>query len=215
MIRSSGGAFPSIFSFEMFGRPAWSFWLFGRPRCFSCPMLAGWSGTSCAFRSVSTPGRSSLNLTVPTTSDLMAVGFLVIRPISTPRRRMVVVVGGWGPLPDGLPQLLVLTRRFSSEVLNAGGDDLHLPLNRGHGGVSAGSVVGSSFHDRYRPVCGPFCSKNDSGLLSRSHRRRQLIMPENQWACTQANSDGRCSHRRVNTCKTEKTSERGAPAVVR
>jgi hypothetical protein len=184
MIRSSIWASPSVFSLGLLGRPVWPFWLFGRPRCFSCLMLARWSGTSCAFRSMPIPGRSSLNLTVPTTSDLMAVSLLVIRPVSTPRRRLVVVMGGRGPLPDGLPQLLILTRHFSSEVLNASGDDLHLPLNRSHGRVSAGSVVGSSFHGRYRPGCGPFCSKNDSGLLSRPHRRRQLIMPKNQWART-------------------------------
>jgi hypothetical protein len=118
-------------------------------------------------------------------------------------------MGGWGPLPDSLPQLLILTRCFSSEVLNAGGDDLHLPLNWSHGGVSTGSVIGSSFHDRYRPVCGPFCSKNDNGLLSRSHRRRQLIMPKNQWAHARVNPNGRCSLRRVITCKTEKQLKEG------
>jgi hypothetical protein len=204
MIRLSGGVSPSIFSFRLLGRPIWSFWLFGRPRCFSCLMLARWSGTSCAFRSVPAAGRSSLTFASPTTGDLMAVSFLIIRPVSTPWRRLVVVMGGWGPLPDSLPQLLILTRCFSSEVLNAGGDDLHLPLDWSHGGVSTGSVIGSSFHDRYRPVCGPFCSKNDSGLLSRSHRRRQLIMPKNQWARALVDSNGRCSYRRVNTCKTEK-----------
>ena len=41
-----------------------------------------------------------------------------------------------------------------------------------------------------------------------------LIMPENQWARTLVNSNGRCYHRRMGTCKTEK-QVKDAPAVVR
>ena len=58
-------------------------------------------------------------------------------------------MGGWRPLPDGLPQLLILTGGFPSEFLNAGCNNLHLSLDWGHSRISTGSIVGSSFHDRY------------------------------------------------------------------
>jgi hypothetical protein len=89
-----------------------------------------------------------------------------------------VVVRGLWPLLDGAPQLLVLTRHFSSEVLDAGRNGLHLSLDRGHGRISTGPVIRGSFHNRGQSVYDPFCSKNDNSLLSRSHRQRQLIMPK-------------------------------------
>ena len=41
-----------------------------------------------------------------------------------------------------------------------------------------------------------------------------MILPKNQWARALINSNGRCYHRRMGTCKTEK-QVKGAPAVVR
>ena len=41
-----------------------------------------------------------------------------------------------------------------------------------------------------------------------------MILPKNQWARALVNSNGRCYHRRIDTCKTEK-QVKDAPAVVR
>ena len=41
-----------------------------------------------------------------------------------------------------------------------------------------------------------------------------LILPKNQWARALINLNGRCYHRRIGTCKTEK-QVKDAPAVVR
>jgi hypothetical protein len=147
----------SIQSFRLLGRPIWSFWLlrrpvlsfwlFGRPCSSSRLLSAGRSGTSCAFCPVPALGWSFLRFASPATGDLTAVSFLVVRPVFSPRRRLVVVTEGCRPLLDGLPQLLVLTGCFSSKVLNAGCNNLHLSLDRGHGRISTGPVIGSSFHN--------------------------------------------------------------------
>ena len=41
-----------------------------------------------------------------------------------------------------------------------------------------------------------------------------MILPKNQWARAQINPNGRCYHRRIDTCKTEKQVKE-APAVIR
>jgi hypothetical protein len=61
---------------------------------------------------------------------------------------LAVVVRSLWPLLDGTPQLLVLSCALSSEVLDVGRDSLHLSLDRGHGRISTGPVIGSSFHNR-------------------------------------------------------------------
>ncbi len=120
-------------------------------------------------------GRAFLCFTVSAAGYLSAISFLVARLVFLSWRALAVVVRGLWPLLDGTPQLLVLTRRLPSEVLDAGRNGLHLSLDRGHGRVSTGPVIGSSFHNCGQSVYGPFCSKNNNSLLSRSHRWCQLI----------------------------------------
>ena len=120
----------------------------GRPSGSNRPLLAGMGGASRAFRPMSVLGWGFLHLVCPTACDLMAVSFLVVRPVFSPWRGLVVVTGGWRSLLDGLPQLLVLAGCLPGEVLNAGCNSLHLSLDWGHGRISAGPVIGSSFHDR-------------------------------------------------------------------
>uniref|UniRef100_A0A2N9GDS9 Uncharacterized protein n=1 Tax=Fagus sylvatica TaxID=28930 RepID=A0A2N9GDS9_FAGSY len=78
-----------------------SFWLFGRLCSFSYLLSAGRSGTSCAFCPVPALGWSFLRFASPATGDLTAVSFLVVRPVFSPRRGLVVVTGR--SLLDGLP----------------------------------------------------------------------------------------------------------------
>ena len=138
MVRLFGG--PSR-SFRLFGQPIWSFWLLGRPSGSNYPLQAGRGGASCAFRPMFVLGWSLFHLVFPTAGYLTAVSFLVVRPILPPWGALVVVMGSRWPFPDGLPQLLVLTRRFPSKVLNAGCNNLHLSLNRGHGRIIVGPLM--------------------------------------------------------------------------
>ena len=162
----------SIRSFRLFGRPIWSFWLFGRSCSFSLFLSVGRGGASRAFPPMLALGWSFLHLIFPAAGYLTAVSFLVVRPVFSPWGALVVVMGSRWPLLDVLPQLLVLTRRFLSKVLNAGCNNLHLSLDQGHWRISAGPLMMVvAFHCFSWLARGPFVSKN-----SRFHRWRQLMM---------------------------------------
>ena len=92
-------------------------------------------------------GRGFLRLIVFAIGHLPAVSFLIVHPVFPLRRGLVIIEGSWWPLPDYVPQFFVLSRRFPGKVLNAGCNNLHLPFNRGHGSIGAGSIVVDSFHN--------------------------------------------------------------------
>ena len=91
---------------------------------------------------------SFLHLVASAAGYLPAVSFLIVQLAFPLWRALIVVVESWWPFLDSVPQLLVLTSRLPSEVLDAGCNNLHLPFDRGHGRISTGSVIVGSFHNR-------------------------------------------------------------------
>ena len=93
-------------------------------------------------------GQAFLRLVVSVVGYLLAVSFLVARPIFPLWRALALIVRSWWPLLDSVPQLLILTCCLPSEVLDTGRNDLYLSFDRGHGRISTGPVIGGSFHNR-------------------------------------------------------------------
>ena len=103
-------------------------------------------GATCTLFPMPVRGRSFLRLIVFAAGHLPAVSFLIVHPAFLLRKGLVIIVGSWWPLPNYMPQLFVLSSRFPGEVLDAGYNNLHLPFDRGHGKIGAGSLVVDSFH---------------------------------------------------------------------
>uniref|UniRef100_A0A2N9HEH3 Uncharacterized protein n=1 Tax=Fagus sylvatica TaxID=28930 RepID=A0A2N9HEH3_FAGSY len=104
-------------------------------------------GATCTLFPMPVRGWSFLHLIVFAAGHLLAVSFLIVHPAFPLRKGLVIIVGSWWPLPDCMPQLFVLSCCFLGKVLNAGCNNLHLPFDRGHGRIGAGSVVVDSFHN--------------------------------------------------------------------
>ena len=114
-------------------------------------MMAGMSGASRTFFLMFARGWSFLRLIAFAIQMgyLSTVSFLIFPFAFSLWRRLVIIEGlrwSWWLLLDCLPQFFVLSRRFQGKILDASCNDLHLPLDGGHGRIGAGSFVVDSFH---------------------------------------------------------------------
>ena len=78
-------------------------WVVGRSSCSVWPLTTGMGGAICTLFPMPIKRWSFLHLIVSAMGHLPAVSLLVIRPVFALRRRLIIIMGSWWPLPDCVP----------------------------------------------------------------------------------------------------------------